>query len=199
MVKQTEEEKTFQQKEKERKDREEYYRTIDKCAESGKDFVIHNGNAEHAAYLLTKFFGKAEKRVRIFTGALFGGVFDNEKLVQAACDFLSDNANRKIVVAFQDGDDKTTQVLSKKFVQELAALPDNAGTLEIYSVSDKAPLDNQINHFAVMDTSAFRFELDHEKKSAVANFGDSMNSTKLQVFFDKLVDEYSVPVPIPAQ
>ena len=51
-----------------------------------------------------------------------------------------------------------------------------------------------------MDSNAFRYELDHDKKSAVANFGDRKNSSKLKHFFDKLiVADYSTKVPIPAQ
>ena len=177
----------------------DYRGIIDRCAESGENFVINNGNAMHAAYLLTKFFVIAKKQMQIFTGELFAKVFDEPHLIEAAVNFLSSNADRKIVVAFQEEEGKSSKVLERDFVKKLTTtLPENSGKLEIYSIS--LDLDGQVNHFAVMDSSAFRYELDHDKKSAVANFGDRKNSSKLKHFFDKLiVADYSTKVPIPAQ
>ncbi len=175
----------------------DYKKIIDRCAESGENFIINNGNAMHAAYLLTKFFAKAEDQVRIFTGELFAKVFDDQNLIAAAIEFLSKGANNKIVVAFQEKEgeeEKKGRVLKRNFVKNLTALPENADKLEIYSVS--LNLDGQANHFAVMDSSAFRYELDHDKKSAVANFGDQKNSGKLKEFFDKLIADYSTKVTI---
>lgn len=172
----------------------DYKDIIDRCAESGENFVINNGNAAYAAYLLTKFFVKAKKQVRIFTGELFAEVFDNQDLIDAAVKFLSNDADCKIVVAFQEEEGKSSKVLERDFVKKLTTkLPKNSGKLEIYSIS--LDLDGQVNHFAVMDSSAFRYELDHDKKSAVANFGDQKNSSKLKEFFDKLIDSYSTELP----
>lgn len=175
-----------------------YKKIIDRCAESGENFVINNGNAKHAAYLLTKFFAKAKDQVRIFTGELFAEVFDNHDLIAAASKFLSSNANNKIVVAFQEEEGKDDRVLKRDFVKKLTTeLPENFGKLEIYSIP--LNLDGQVNHFAVMDSSAYRYELDHNKKSAIANFGDQKNSSKLKQFFDELIDtnNHSTKVPIP--
>ena len=173
----------------------EYRDIIDRYAESGENFVINNGNALHAAYLLAKFFAIAKKQVRIFTGELFAKVFDDPRLIDAAVNFLSNNADRKIVVAFQEEEEKSRKVLERDFVKKLTmTLPKNSGALEIYSIS--LDLDGQVNHFAVMDSSAFRYELDHDKKSAVANFGDQENSGKLREFFDKLIAGHSTKVAI---
>lgn len=176
----------------------DYKDIIDRCAESDENFVINNGNAAYAAYLLTKFFVKAKKQVRIFTGELFVEVFDNQDLIDAAVKFLFNDADCKIVVAFQEEEGKSSKVLERDFVKKLAGLSEteNSGKLEIYSIS--LDLDGQVNHFAVMDSSAFRYELDHDKKSAVANFGDQKNSGKLKEFFDKLIADYSTKIPIPA-
>ncbi|MBA3018741.1 MAG: hypothetical protein KJ550_12515 [Proteobacteria bacterium] len=176
----------------------DYKKIIDRCAESGENFVINNGNAMHAAYLLTKFFAKAEDQVRIFTGVLFAEVFDGQPLIDAAVEFLSRSANNKIVVAFQEKEgeeEKRGRVLKRNFVKKLTTtLPKNSGKLEIYSIP--LDLDGQVNHFAVMDSKAFRYELDHDKKSAVANFGDQKNSGKLKEFFDKLIAGHSTKVTI---
>ena len=188
----------FGDKQMKKKINPDYMRIIDRCAENGENFVINNGNAMHAAYLLTKFFVRAKDQVRIFTGELFAEVFDDQDLIAAAVKFLSSNANRKIVVAFQEKEGKSGRVLKRNFVKKLAALPEDVGKIKIYSIS--LDLDGQVNHFAVMDSNAFRYELDHDKKSAVANFGDRKNSSKLKQFFDKLiVADYSTEVPIPAQ
>ena len=175
----------------------EYRNIIDRCADTGENFVINNGNATHAAYLLTKFFAKAKDQVRIFTGELFAEVFDNQLLIDAAVEFLSSDTHHKIVVAFQEKEGKEGKegrVLKRNFVKELVTRPENVGKLEIYSIS--LDLDGQVNHFAVMDSIAFRYELDHDKKSAVANFGDQKNSNKLKQFFDKLIDSHSTEVAI---
>ena len=174
----------------------DYKKIIDRCAKSGENFVINNGNATHAAYLLTKFFAKAEDQMRIFTGELFAKVFDDPSLIAAALDFLSRGDDHKIVVAFQEEDGKKERVLKRNFVKELIARPENVSKIEIHSIS--LDLDGQVNHFAVMDSSAFRYELDHDKKSAVANFGDQKNSGKLKRFFDTLIDSYSTEVTIRA-
>jgi len=182
-------------KEMEKKIDPNYKDIINRCAEAGENFVINNGNAMHAAYLLTKFFAMAKKQVRIFTGELFAKVFDDPHLINAAVNFLSNDADRKIVVAFQEEEGKNSRVLERDFVKKLTTtLPENSGKLKIYSIS--LDLDGQVNHFAVMDSSAFRYELDHDKKSAVANFGDQKNSNKLKQFFDKLIDSHSTEVAI---
>ena len=82
----------FGDKEMKKKINPDYMRIIDRCAENGENFVINNGNAMHAAYLLTKFFVRAKDQVRIFTGELFAEVFDDHDLIVAAVKFLSGNA-----------------------------------------------------------------------------------------------------------
>jgi hypothetical protein len=53
-----------------------------------------------------------------------------------------------------------------------------------------------INHFAVMDESGYRFEIDDKKMKAVANFGDKKVTDKLYKIFDYLYQHSEGILPV---
>jgi len=165
---------------------EEYYKIIDKAAENREDFPIPNRDARHASYLLKTLFHYAENEVRILTGGLFQGVFGDENLKEEAIKFLRKSPNVKLLVAFQ-GSASKEEVLSSSFLQSILADPERKGTIEIYDAKKDFP--SGINHFSVADAKAFRYELDHETRRAVGNFGDSNNATVLSALFDKIISK----------
>lgn len=172
---------------------EEYYATIDRCAENEENFIIQNSAPTHASYLIKTFFKHAKSNVDIFTGKLYPNVFDDADLIKEAVAFLNSN-DKKLRIAYQDAEIAPEEILSRKFIKAILAESQKKGTLEIYCAKD---VDPKINHFAVMDRTAFRFELEHSMTSpkAQANFGDKKSAEILARVFDSVVLANSAPIP----
>jgi hypothetical protein len=153
---------------------------IDRCAESGEDIIINNGSAEHAAYLLEKFFSCAKEEVLIFSGELFDRTFGREAVLQKAIEFLK-TAGRKICVIFESKDATIENIKNNPFIKAIINAQPLAGSFELY---DGRYFSGKANHFAVMDKRAFRYELVHQNSIAIANFGDHEFANELSQLFE---------------
>lgn len=173
---------------------ESYYEIIDRCARDKEDFPIQNGAPAHASYLLKTFFKYADSNVRIFTGRLFHGVFDNEDIRKEAVKFLQKGSDKKLTIAYNKEPVDVAELLGESFLLEIKS-SNISGTVEVWKVTDDIPHDS--NHFAVMDRSAFRFETNHEDKKAIANFGDGKSAGTLTDVFEKILTKSSRVVTIP--
>lgn len=173
---------------------EDYFKIIDKAAENSEDFEISNRDAQHAAYLIKTLFHHATHEVCVFTGSLFDGVFGNEAIKEEAMMFLRKNPTVKLKVAFQEAI-TNEEVLSGSFMKYIMADPNRKGSIEIYNASKAYP--SVTNHFSVSDGKAFRYEIDHETRQAVANFGDKKNAQTLASLFEKIISK-SEKVLVPA-
>lgn len=158
----------------------EYFALIDECARTSKDLTIPNSEPKHAAYLIKTLFKNADAVIRFFTGNLFEGVFGDQELQEEACKFIRGDANHSIRIAYQGELD----ISKSTFIQKILKDNQRKGSLNIWDASKKYP--DYENHFAVMDNKAFRFELDHAKTKAIANFGDFKNAIKLVGIFDRI-------------
>ena len=163
---------------------ESYYDIIDRCAKDKEDFPIQNSDLKHASYLLKTLFRHAESDVCIFTGKLFPGVFDDKDLRNEAIEFLRKGSDKKLKIVYQEAVRKE-EITSGLFLSALMADEGRKGTVEVWDV--KADILFDIHHFAVMDRSAFRFELDQETRKAIANFGDKKGAENLADIFEKIV------------
>ena len=166
-------------------DTSEYFELIDKCAETRRNLIIHNGERQHAAYLLKTFFKNAKSNIRIFTGQLFEGVFGDQSLQEEACKFLREDDSHSIQIAYQERAD----ILKSTFIQTILNDQQRKGSIAIWNASEK--YSDCKNHFAVMDEEAFRFETDHDFTRAVANFGDPAYARKLIDIFDNIAKNSS--------
>ncbi|QWR78677.1 hypothetical protein [Candidatus Magnetomonas plexicatena] len=157
----------------------EYKALIDACAKEKRDHAIENGHSKHAAYLLTKFFETAITKVNIYSGALSNEVFGDSDLQATALDFIGrENTKLTIVVETDVREDEPIN----KFVEFLSKSDKKNIDIRLFNISEK----KGINHFAVMDESGYRFEIDEKKMKAIANFGDKKMTDKLYKIFDYL-------------
>ena len=172
---------------------QEYYRVVEECALTGRNFPISNGMPEHAVYLMTLMLRHAKKNIRLLTEELpneVGGA-DSEKtsmyadssLINAAEKFLK-NAEAKLDILLQTGIDLKSRTLIK-VLKEKKERQEILGTINIHLAKGKAI--SLENHFMVMDSTAYRVETDHGHTKAVANFGDHETAKKLVDFFDNVL------------
>jgi hypothetical protein len=162
---------------------EAYYLRIDNAAANSENVEIPNKDAQHAAYLLMTIFKNAKREVRIFTGALFNGVYGNNDLKKAAESFLQlPNAVLKIAYQSQVSQE---EIKASVFLKKLSDDPARKGKIEVFDSSQSFP--DLKNHFAVADDKAYRLEIDHEKREAIGNFGDPIGAKKLADAFEKIL------------
>jgi hypothetical protein len=58
------------------------------------------------------------------------------------------------------------------------------GKIKVYNASERDRYADITSHFTVMNSKAFRLEIDHEKRNAIANFGDRESAVELTEIFD---------------
>jgi hypothetical protein len=144
---------------------------------------IPNGQPEHAAVLFESMFGMAQADIRIFTGLLDPRAYAQPGLSKAAKDFVC-RRNTSVRILFQKppqaGGWLRRQPLIESVLDRNGHLPDNfqmrLATGE-YAKSDR--------HFAVMDQRGYRYEIDHDKCKAFANFNEPDVANKLAMSFDE--------------
>lgn len=176
------------------KKQKEYYETIDRCAKEEIDLTIYNSDPKHASYLLKTLFSRAKSEVCIYTGGLSETVFADQPLINKAVEFLKDNVSHKIQIAFQEKDSKD-KIFGNVFVKAIISEGPLKDRLELWQASEY--FSDVTNHFTVMDRKAFRYETDHEKKTAVANFGDKESAKSLFDMFEIIISK-STRLPVPA-
>ena len=81
----------------------EYQSRIDQKARENSSDLISNGTTEHAKILITTIFGKATRKIEIFTGFLNPEVYDDQRLIDSALRFLK-KENTKMDVIVQEDD-----------------------------------------------------------------------------------------------
>ncbi|MDD1778375.1 MAG: hypothetical protein LUQ65_09430 [Candidatus Helarchaeota archaeon] len=173
---------------------ESYKEIIQRCAKNDENFVISNGHASHATFLFKTFFEKAQSEICVLSGQLYEEVFDNNELINQAISFLEGNKERTLKIAFRDNV-PPTEILNRGFVKALISKPEIKDQIKIWNASASCQ-DIISNHFAVIDAKAFRFEIDHENRKAIANFGDKKSAETLDILFDLVVSQ-SEKVTIP--
>jgi len=154
-----------------------YKKVVGRLAKGQICQQIPNEHPMHAAALIETMFDNAEKDVRIFTGKLAKATYDQPDLVAAAARFLErPGARLRILVQRQ---------LTHADLQDRALLAklNESVKLEIKQATGSYA-ESDANHFAVMDERGFRFELEHSKSEAVANFNEPRIARELIAAFD---------------
>lgn len=173
------------------KELSKYRATVELCASLKLDAALPNGYAEHAAILFSAFFRHAEREVRIYSGQLYGGVFDSEEDVsKEAIKFLRKDKDCRLQIAISE-DINPSEFMKKPFIAKILSEPDIKNKLSISNVFGKS----SGNHFAVMDQTAYRYETSHQKKQAVANFGDPAQAEELYNKFESIVKQAPLMFP----
>lgn len=164
---------------------EKYFKIIDRCAQNKENFEISNGSATHAAYLLKTFFKYADKEVSIFTGELFTGVFDDPDLRKYALSFMAKDGT-SLSIIYQD-EVPQAEILGRAFIKDICALNTRKGKLSVYT-QNGTELQG-IPHFAVMDQTGYRIEINHLERMAEANFGDTDKAPKISAAFNRMASK----------
>ena len=171
-----------------------YYEIVDQAFESEHKRLISNGQPEHAAYLVRKFFEGAERHIRLFSGHLKRNVddvpmFSSPDIIKAAKGFLrKPGAMLDIVLAggidVSEGGEPEDHPL-------LAAIryESNWGFLRgTLTLSMAGEVDKGFQHFLLMDDRAVRVETDSEKVKAIVAFGDDALCSAAAGKFGQIVD-----------
>lgn len=168
-----------------------YMKAVLECATNKTDLPIPNGSARNAAFLFQTFFNFGEKEICIYTGKLFEGIFgENTELIDAAKSFLRKHPKAELKIAYQEKISKE-EIFGRKLVKSILDEQDMHGQLRIWDASSQP----KKNHFAVMDQSAYRYELDHGLRTAIANFGNTENAQELHKDFEEITRRAELVYP----
>ena len=173
---------------KEEKEEKAYRKLIDMCAANKKNFTIPNSAPQHASYLIKTLFKEPTgETMRIFTGKLDESVFADQELRVEAINFLKRNKNNIIKIAYQNEAVNVQDLLEGEFLNDIIEDKEIQGQVVVWNASVSSR--SIPNHFAVLDATAFRYELDERTKRAIANFGDSENAENLVGIFDSIIEK----------
>lgn len=178
-----------------------YNRTVDECADEGRNQIISNALPEHARYLMSRMLRKARSRIRLYSGSLEQSVqspqgcgtaapapvrvYADPDLLAAVEEFLRVEGHALSILVQKDVDGGVEDHPLVCLVQDLKARGDLRGSFELKRLNGEQAKIN--NHFMVMDDTAYRFELDHNPCRAQANFGDSKTAQALADLFDNFL------------
>lgn len=166
----------------------EYRRVIAYLASNRINVRIPNGLPQHASILIETMFSNAAGEMRIFTQELNEDVFGKPKVLQAARKFLSKPyANLSILLQRPNNIDHFKEHPLFRVFSELKDSNSLHGAVLVKNAAGSYSEDGA-NHFAVMDNDGFRFETDHKKCKAIANFNDSKTAKKLIAAFDSAIE-----------
>lgn len=163
-----------------------YRQMIDAAAESGERKIISNKDPRHAAYLVETFFKRAKRHVRIYTSRLarkIGSeqVYASPQLIDEARAMLAKDGSQVSIIVQDDLDvDEGMKVIDHPLI---AALSHADARLRVFQYD----AERQFDDFAVMDESAYRAEIDGDKATAIANFGNPEFASLLAQLFDSMV------------
>ena len=152
---------------------DDFRRLVDRCADSDRNFTIHNSSEDHARVLFEKLFSVARKKkeqIRIFSGRCDSNFYDG--FVETIRGILESGGRVDVLAACKKSD-----LDSNRFFQTVKK--HRNGSAKTVRGLDHVP------HFIVVGNSRYRFEIDDVFKSAKANFGDSLTGTILTTLFDQ--------------
>lgn len=168
-------------------DTTEYRKIIQHLAAEKINRRIPNGKPAHAAILLEAMFTKADRDMRIFSRSLDESTYDNADLIDAAQRFLSRPATR-LRILLQNRIDVSalkSHPLIKALSEMTAALTTAHEQKLQIRFAEGAYSKDSAKHLAVMDDLGFRFEVDHDKTQAIANFNEPRVASELATAFDR--------------
>lgn len=168
-----------------------------------RDTIFFNGSAFHAVHLIYRFFLRAKKDLRIFSGNLMrrvdndGGLYAGMKIYEdghvlsAVKAFLSDEKGTSLKIVVEEGgldggfDDHPLVVA----VRELHSAGRLRGSCEILQLGEGRrdelkEMGWPPYHMMIMDRSGYRVELDRENKKAKVNLDGRAKAKKMLRFFD---------------
>jgi len=164
-----------------------YRQLIERMAKNRVSQRIPNDVPEHARVLLETLFNFAKSDVRIYTGQLWDNVYGSAGLVEAARQFIDRGGRLRVLVQKPMNEHDAAE---HPLLKRLGTC--TRGTVEVRCATGIYATD-KAKHFAVSDTTGYRFEHDHSQTKAVANFNEPSVAIELATAFDQAFLRFSLP------
>lgn len=176
-----------------------YFHKVDSALERGTNLLFSNGLPEHAVYLIEKFFTNAKEEVRLFSGSLSRAIRDvevygNPKVAAAVEKMLSSGVSLQVVLHNAIDVDEHESWVDHPLVRIKNRLKREgrlSGSLHIRQCSQDGIRHLEkfkfLNHWMVMDRTAYRLETDIRRARAHVNFGDREMAGILADIFDDVL------------
>ena len=187
-----------------------YFEKVDSALALATNLLFSNGLPAHAVYLIERFFANAKKRVRLFSGNLrrtVGGVdvYGNPRVAKAVEKMLTGGVSLQIVLHSAIDVDVNETWIDHPLVRiadHLKKAGGVSGSLDIRQ-SSRDSIEHLrkykfLNHWMVMDRTAYRLETDIRKAKAHVNFGDREMASALADIFDNVLFRSAEPLMRPA-
>ncbi len=167
-------------------DGDEYRKLIEELASKSINQRVSNGQPLHAGILLETMLKRARSRVCIFSGNLDPAAYDQPGILDAVVQFMR-RSGARLRILLQETQAREL-LMQKPLVRILDENKATAmGVTEIRCA--KGPYSTpRAHHFSVMDDHAYRFEVDHAKMQAFANFNEPKVAKDLLTAFDQAFD-----------
>ena len=143
--------------------------------------IISNGKSDHASALLSVFLTKAEKRVVIFCKELNKSVYDDECVLSALEQAISNQV--ELIVYVQNNPEPDSKFAARLTAASL--LPNNRIT---FQKELPESVRNLPMNFAYVDERAYRFEQNNGTMEAVASANNPTTVSLLKQLFTRLTD-----------
>lgn len=136
--------------------------------------IISNSSSKHAIILFKTFFKEARSSIYIFCGRLSKAVYDDIHVLDAMRSALENGVDVQVVICEKVPESVLFVELLKQYNKKICC----------------NTVDNEINHFCVIDGRRYRLEIDPLEKKAIACVNSIEIGQSLQNIFCKLQKEY---------
>ena len=178
------------------RDEQLYRKMVDRAFEEKENKSFSNGRPQHAAYLMQKFFERAQSTIRLYSGCLkkqWGGVqiFESSGVIGAALEFLRQEGSRLTIVLEKDIDGGSPE--DHPFLLAVKnAEPAIRGSVRVCAKT--VEITPPPPHFMVMDKRGYRVETKADEIVASANVNDEPLAQRIASFFDGVLVSNSTPL-----
>lgn len=182
-----------------------YFDKVDQAMEQQANLLFSNGLPEHAVYLIERFFMNAKEKVRLFSGRLsrtIGGVevYGNARIASAVQKMMAEGVSLQIVLQEKIDVGTDESWVDHPLVRVENSMTKNVkrGSLDIRQAAADAiehlKRHKFLNHWMVMDRTAYRLETDVRRAAAHVNFGDGDMAGVLADIFDEVLFKSATPL-----
>lgn len=148
---------------------------------------IPNTRTDHAQYFIKHMFRNAAAEVRIFSGDFPDRFYGSSVVLPAIVSFIS-KPHTSLKILLQNAKDQTWfegTRLGETLRNDLDVAGRAHGRVEVRN--SVGNYTDNVNHFAVADDEALRFETHDEIKTAIANVCEPDTAIQLRSAFDEAI------------
>ena len=165
---------------------DDYRQLVQELFDNKSNRIIANSSAKHATVLYAAMFQHAVKDMRILCDNLSPEVFGDTDVISSAEKFLEKpDSTLKIGILSRCPQDSTFLDLLKK---KMSSQSGKKQQIYIFRFPEIV-INSKVINFAVMDTTGYRFEPDHQACCAIACANDSDFSLTLANLFENKLPE----------